>query len=65
MKQKRTPSLHARYFRSDLAMIHDEAFGDFARQACREVLSTLQGNNLPLPRLLDLGCGSGIFEKAL
>ncbi len=46
-------------------MIHDEAFGDFARQACREVLSTLQGNNLPLPRLLDLGCGSGIFEKAL
>ncbi len=65
MRHKHTQAPPASYFSTDLAMIHDEAFGDFARQACREVLATLQGHPVENPRLLDLGCGSGIFEEAL
>jgi len=65
MRHKSKHAPNTRYFSSDLAMIHDEAFGDFARQACREVLATLQGHPIENPRLLDLGCGSGIFEEAL
>jgi SAM-dependent methyltransferase len=49
------------FYPADLARIHDEGFGDFARAAAREALARLPGSGL----VVELGCGSGISSAIL
>jgi len=48
-------------YQTDLAWIHHDGFGDFAKSAGPEVLKTLRRAGLRGGTLVDLGCGSGIF----
>lgn len=52
-------------YREDLAYIHDAGFGDFARQTAPELLTLLHRYDLTGGCVVDLGCGSGIWAKAL
>ena len=49
----------------DLAFIHDAGFGNFARQAGPGLLRLLATHSIKDGRVLDLGCGSGIWAAAL
>jgi SAM-dependent methyltransferase len=49
------------FYPADLARIHDEGFGDFARAAACELLRRLPGSGL----VVELGCGSGISSEIL
>lgn len=49
------------YYPADLARIHDEGFGDFARAAACELLRRLPAKGL----VVELGCGSGITSEIL
>jgi SAM-dependent methyltransferase len=49
------------FYPADLARIHDEGFGEFARAAAREALTRLPGAGL----VVELGCGSGISSALL
>lgn len=48
-------------YQADLAWIHHDGFGNFARSAGPEVLKTLRRAGIRAGTLVDLGCGSGIF----
>lgn len=52
-------------YRKDLAYIHDSGFGDFARDAASGVLDILRHSGIIRGRVIDLGCGSGIWAKTL
>jgi SAM-dependent methyltransferase len=47
-------------YREDLAFVHHEGFGDFARAAGPELLRLLRKANLRRGTLVDLACGSGL-----
>jgi SAM-dependent methyltransferase len=47
--------------KADVAWIHHDGFGDFARSAGAEVLKILRRAAIGGGTLVDLGCGSGIF----
>ena len=49
----------------DLAYIHDVGFGDFARESAPGLLEILHQKGLENGLVIDLGCGSGIWAKAL
>jgi SAM-dependent methyltransferase len=49
----------------DLAYIHDVGHGDFARQAAPGLLQLLRDRGLRSGRVIDLGCGSGIWAEQL
>jgi SAM-dependent methyltransferase len=49
------------FYPADLARIHDEGYGDFARAAACELLGRLAGRGL----VVELGCGSGISAELL
>ena len=49
----------------DLAHIHDDGYGGFARDSASGLLSLLRKCGIPHGRIVDLGCGSGIFAKKL
>jgi SAM-dependent methyltransferase len=49
------------FYPADLARIHDEGFGDFARAAACELLPRLPGTGL----VVELGCGTGISSAIL
>ena len=49
------------FYPADLARIHDEGFGDFARAAACELLRRLP----PRGRVVELGCGTGITTELL
>jgi len=49
------------FYADELARIHDEGFGGFARAAAGEALTRLQGSGL----VVELGCGSGISTEIL
>ena len=49
------------FYPPDLARIHDEGFGDFARAAAAELLTRLPASGL----VVDLGCGTGITAAVL
>jgi len=53
------------HYDSDLAFIHDRGFGDFARDSAPGVLSLFASGEISNGRIVDLGCGSGIWAHAL
>jgi SAM-dependent methyltransferase len=53
--------LRSTIYKTDLAWIHHDGFGDFARSAGAAVLKILRGAGIRRGTLVDLGCGSGIF----
>jgi SAM-dependent methyltransferase len=52
-------------YRADLAYIHDAGFGDFATGAAPGVLALLSRAGIEGGLVVDLGCGSGIWARAL
>lgn len=54
-----------RYYREDLAHIHDAGFGDFARAASPGLLEILSRARITDGLVVDLGCGSGLWARAL
>lgn len=59
MAPRKNPSNYGQ----DLAFIHDDGFGGFAHQASPEILALLAERGITDGRLVDLGCGSGIFAR--
>ena len=48
----------------DLAFIHDDGFGQVARDAARLLVARLRPiSHVGRPRVIDLGCGSGILTR--
>jgi SAM-dependent methyltransferase len=56
---------HANAYQSDLAYIHDTGFGGFARGLAPGLLSLFRENGITEGVVVDLGCGSGIWARAL
>ncbi len=52
-------------YRQDLAYIHDTAFGGFAWDAAPGVLAIIKGAGIHDGRVVDLGCGSGLWARHL
>ena len=52
-------------YKEDLAYIHDDGFGGFARQAAREILRLFKKARIEEGLVVDLGCGSGIWASIL
>jgi SAM-dependent methyltransferase len=52
-------------YRSDLAFIHDTGYGGFARRAAPHLLALLRRSIRRRDLVVDLGCGSGIWARAL
>src|SRR5713226_3444490 len=57
----RHPPMYAR----DLAYIHHHGFGDFAKLAAPGLLRLLRDAGIHRGLVVDLGCGSGIWARAL
>ena len=55
----------SRAYGTDLAFVHDAGFGDFARGAAPWILTQLRRHGIRNGRVVDLGCGSGIWAAAL
>jgi SAM-dependent methyltransferase len=56
---------YADAYQSDLAYVHDTGFGGFARGSSPGLLSLLRQNGITVGVVVDLGCGSGIWARAL
>lgn len=52
-------------YQEDLAYIHDIGFGSFAQESAPGLLAILHQKGLEKGLVVDLGCGSGIWAKAL
>jgi SAM-dependent methyltransferase len=52
-------------YETDLAYIHDTGFGGFARGSAPGLLHLLRENGITGGLVVDLGCGSGIWARAL
>jgi SAM-dependent methyltransferase len=52
-------------YRADLAFVHDAGFSDFARDAAPGVLQILARAGIGSGRVVDLGCGSGVWAERL
>ncbi|MCP2729365.1 class I SAM-dependent DNA methyltransferase [Limnofasciculus baicalensis] len=52
-------------YQEDLAYIHDVGFGAFASQSAPGLLEILHQKGIENGLVVDLGCGSGIWAKAL
>lgn len=52
-------------YRSDLAAIHDRAFGHLAAGAARLLIEELESAGVHAGTVVDLGCGSGILARSL
>ena len=52
-------------YKEDLAYIHDIGFGDFARNSAPGLLKILRQAGIKSGRVADLGCGSGLWARAL
>jgi SAM-dependent methyltransferase len=57
--------IHADAYECDLAYIHDTGFGEFARGSAPGLLKLLRQNGITEGRVVDLGCGSGIWAREL
>jgi SAM-dependent methyltransferase len=49
----------------DLAHIHDDGYGGFARNSAPGLLALLRRSGITHGRIVELGCGSGILAKKL
>jgi SAM-dependent methyltransferase len=58
-RKERTP------YESDLAYIHDKGYGDFANRSAPGLLKLLRQSGITEGRIVDLGCGSGIWARHL
>lgn len=56
--------MHKQY-QQDLAYIHHHGFGEFARKAAPGLLRLLRRRKITGGLIVDLGCGSGIWARAL
>ena len=52
-------------YKDDLAYVHDVGFGYFARGATPWLLDTLRRRGITEGLVVDLGCGSGLWARAL
>src|SRR6185295_18594623 len=52
-------------YQHDLAYIHDAGFGDFAKNSAPGLLEIFRQNAINMGLVVDLGCGSGIWARAL
>jgi SAM-dependent methyltransferase len=52
-------------YEDDLAYVHDTGYGAFARGAAPGLLELLRRHGIADGRVVDLGCGSGIWARAL
>jgi SAM-dependent methyltransferase len=52
-------------YQEDLAYIHDVGFGDFSNESAPGLLEILRQKGIEKGLVVDLGCGSGIWAKAL
>jgi SAM-dependent methyltransferase len=55
----------AKPYAEDLAYTHDVGFGGFAQSAAPGLLGLLQHHGIRSGLVVDLGCGSGIWARAL
>src|SRR5687768_13659392 len=55
----------AAFYGEDLSFIHHEAYGGHATNAAPELLRLLEREGVPHGRIVDLGCGSGIWAREL
>jgi SAM-dependent methyltransferase len=53
------------FYAEDLAFIHHTGFAGFAQEAAPGVLALLQGADIRRGLVVDLGCGSGLWARAL
>lgn len=53
------------FYEQDLAYIHHVGYGRFAEGAGRELLRLFRDNGLESGRIIDLGCGSGLWARIL
>ncbi|MDA1132224.1 MAG: methyltransferase domain-containing protein [Proteobacteria bacterium] len=53
------------FYGADLAYVHDAGFGDHARGAAPFLLDTLAAAGIRGGTVVDLGCGTGIWLRAL
>ena len=53
------------FYGDDLAHVHHAGFGGFARDAAPGVLAMLRAAGIGRGLVVDLGCGSGIWARAL
>ncbi len=52
-------------YKADLAYIHDVGFSQFAQHAAAGLLDILRRARITRGRVVDLGCGSGIWAAEL
>src|SRR5207245_733144 len=52
-------------YQNDLAYIHDTGFGGFARGSAPGLLNLFRQHGITEGVVVDLGCGSGIWARAL
>src|SRR5262245_15645264 len=53
------------FYKNDLAHIHDDGFGAYARNAAEELLQALTRQQIESGLVVELGCGSGIMAEVI
>jgi SAM-dependent methyltransferase len=54
-----------KYYKEDLAYIHDVGYRDFALKSAAGILEILDRNDIRGGLIIDLGCGSGLWAEQL
>lgn len=54
-----------KWYKEDLAFIHDDGFRDFALKSAPSILEILAQNKIHNGLVVDLGCGSGLWAQEL
>lgn len=65
VKQKGNDSVSTDAYQTDLAYIHDTGYGDFARKSAPGLVRHFHEAGIHDGRIVDLGCGSGIWSREL
>ncbi|MBW4646813.1 MAG: methyltransferase domain-containing protein [Goleter apudmare HA4340-LM2] len=54
-----------KWYKADLAFIHDVGFADYALKSAPGILAILEQNQIREGLVVDLGCGSGLWAQEL
>jgi len=54
-----------KYYKEDLAYIHDVGFSDYCLKSAPGILEIFQKNHINTGLVVDLGCGSGLWAQEL